>query len=77
MTDDPTEDEHQAQFLHIVRARLQVIEDHLMAEGWQDIVVSTDHGSFEWRLGGVEKLPADTPARRKSPAAPGPNERRP
>jgi hypothetical protein len=53
MSDDPREIEKYRAFLLDVQARLQGVEDLLMADDWQEFVARTKHGVFEWRLGGV------------------------
>jgi uncharacterized protein (DUF58 family) len=56
MSDEQTEQQkQQEQVLHVVRARLQVVEDQLMAGGWELITVRTKHGAFEWTRGAVEE----------------------
>ena len=53
MTDDWNE--QQEIVLLDVHARLQQVEDLIMEHGWKSIIVRTNEGVFEWKLGAVEE----------------------
>ena len=41
-------DQDDAKGMHDIRELLQDLEDALLDNGWREMVIATDHGTFEW-----------------------------